>query len=72
MNNGLESACAKNGFLRRSLTTYNGYLTHEETSGIQNRPWVRPETILKIEDAKLDPAPNATQTVSDNFYPQFI
>ncbi|MEG0924946.1 MAG: alanine dehydrogenase [Anaerovoracaceae bacterium] len=72
MNNGLDSACAKNGFLRRSLTTYNGYLTHEETSGIQNRPWVRPETILKIEDAKLDPAPNATQTVSDNFYPQFI
>lgn len=72
MNNGIESACTKNGFLRRSLTTYNGYLTHEETSGIQNRPWVRPETILKIEDAKLDPAPNATQTVSDNFYPQFI
>ena len=38
MNQGLEAACAKDGFLRRSLTAYKGYLTHEETSGIQNRP----------------------------------
>ena len=32
INNGVAQACAKDGFLRRSLTTYKGYLTHEETS----------------------------------------
>ena len=68
LNEGLETACVKNGFLRRSLTAYKGYLTHEETSAIQNRPWVRPEVILKIEDRKLDPAPAATFSKSDNFY----
>ena len=71
MNEGLETACAKNGFLRRSLTAYRGYLTHEETSGIQERPWVRPEVILGIEDETLDPAPRATTTRSDNFYQEF-
>lgn len=67
MNNGIEEACKKDGFLRRSLTTYKGYLTHEETSGLQNRPWVRPETILGIENAKLDVAPPATITRSENY-----
>ena len=67
LNNGVAQACAKDGFLRRSLTTYKGYLTHEETSALQNRPWIRPEDILGIADQKLDPAPPATVTRSDNF-----
>ena len=67
LNNGVAEACARDGFLRRSLTTYKGYLTHEETSALQNRPWIRPETILNIEDRHLDPAPPATVTRSDNF-----
>ncbi len=67
MNNGVAEACARDGFLRRSLTAYKGYLTHEETSGIQGRPWIRPEDILNIADKKLDPAPAATNTKSDNF-----
>ena len=67
LNNGVAEACARDGFLRRSLTTYQGYLTHEETSALQNRPWIRPETILNIEDRHLDPAPPATVTRSDNF-----
>lgn len=71
MNNGLEEACARDGFLRRSLTAYKGYLTHEETSGIQGRPWVKPEVILGIADRKLDPAPAATVTKSENFYDEF-
>ena len=71
MNKGLETACAENGFLRRSLTAYRGYLTHEETSCIQNRPWVRPEVILGIEDRVLDPAPKATLSRSDNYYDEF-
>ena len=60
LNDGIEEACAKDGFLRRSLTAYKGYLTHEETSGIQNKPWIRPEDILGIADRKLDFAPPAT------------
>lgn len=67
LNNGLTEACVKDGFIRRSLTTYNGYLTHEETSGIQGRPWIKPEDILGIADRKLDPAPAATTTKSENF-----
>ena len=67
MNNGLEEACVRDGFIRRSLTAYKGYLTHEETSGIQGRPWIKPEDILGIADRKLDPAPPATTTKSDNF-----
>jgi len=67
MNLGIEKACIKDGFLRRSLTTYKGYLTHEETSGLQNRPWVKPEDILKIANEKLDFAPPATVTRSENF-----
>ena len=71
IENGVAGACVRDGFLRRSLTAYRGYLTHEETSGIQNRPWVPAEKILGIEDQKLDPAPKPTLTRSDNFYPEF-
>ena len=39
-----------------------------ETSGIQERPWIRPEEILGIADRELDPAPPATTTRSDNYY----
>ena len=69
LNKGVAAACAQDGFLRRSLTAYKGYLTHEETSALQNRPWVRPEDILGIADQKLDPAPPATVTRSDNLLP---
>ena len=71
MNLGLAEACVRDGFLRRSLTTYKGYLTHEETSGIQNRPWVKPEVILGIADRQLDYAPAPTVTKSDFFYDEF-
>ncbi|MDO4545235.1 MAG: NAD(P)-dependent oxidoreductase [Bacillota bacterium] len=67
LKNGVAEACVRDGFLRRSLTVYKGYLTHEETSALQNRPWIRPEDILEIVDRKLDPAPPATVTRSDNF-----
>ena len=69
LNSGVAEACVRDGFLRRSLTAYKGYLTHEETSALQNRPWVRPEDILGIADRRLDPAPAATVTRSDNFLP---
>ncbi len=72
LNKGIETACAQDGYLRRSLTCYKGYLTHEETSGIQGRPWVQPEVILGIQDRQLDPAPKTTVTTSDNFYPEFL
>ena len=71
IKNGVAEAYVRDGFLRRSLKAYRGYLTHEETSGIQNRPWVPAEKILGIEDQKLDPAPKPTLTRSDNFYPEF-
>ena len=48
------------------MTTYKGYLTHEETSALQNRPWIRPEEILEIADRQLDQAPPATVTRSAN------
>lgn len=67
MNYGVVEACVRDGYLRRSLTTYKGMLTHEETSAIQNRPWVRPEDVLGIADRVLDPAPPATTTRSGNF-----
>lgn len=72
INNGVAGACARDGFLRRSLTAYKGYLTHEETSGIQDRPWIQPEKILKIEDQPLDPAPKTTVTRSSNFYEEVV
>lgn len=67
LDNGVAEACVRDGFLRRSLTVYKGYLTHEETSALQGRPWIRPEDILGIADRQLDPAPPATITRSDNF-----
>lgn len=69
--NGVAGACARDGFLRRSLTAYRGYLTHEESSAIQGRPWVRPEVILGIADQKLDFAPPATVSRSNDYYPEF-
>ena len=71
MNLGLTEAMARDGYLRRALTCYKGYLTHQETSGVQKRPWVPPEVILGIQDRKLDPAPQPTVTTSDNYYPEF-
>lgn len=68
LNDGVEECCVKDGFYRRSLTAYKGYLTHEETSAVQGKPWIRPEDILGIADRRLDPAPPATVTRSDNFY----
>lgn len=68
MNDGVVEACVRDGFVRRSLTAYKGYLTHEETSGIQNKPWIRPEDILDIADRKLDIAHPATTTKSENYY----
>ena len=68
LNDGVQGCCIKDGYYRRSLTAYRGYLTHEETSAIQNKPWIRPEDVLEIADKKLDPAPAATTTRSDNFY----
>ena len=68
LNNGVEKCCVKDGFYRRSLTTYKGLLTHEETSAIQNKPWIRPEDVLGIANEKLDFAPPATVTRSNNFY----
>ncbi len=68
LNDGVAKCCVKDGFYRRSLTAYKGYLTHEETSAIQNKPWIRPEDILNIADQKIDFAPPATVTRSDNFY----
>lgn len=67
LNDGVAEACVKDGFIRRSLTAYKGLLTHEETSGIQNRPWIRPEEVLGIKDRELDYAPPATSTRSENF-----
>lgn len=67
LNRGVAETCVRDGFWRRSLTCYKGYLTHEETSAIQNKPWIRPEDILGIAGGKLDPAPAATTTKSDNF-----
>lgn len=71
LNDGVETACERDGYLRRSLTAYKGYLTHEEASGIQGRPWVKPEVILNIADRKLDPAPSATSTKSTMYYDEY-
>ena len=68
LNDGVKKTCIKDGFYRRSLTAYRGYLTHEETSAIQNKPWIRPEDVLGIAGENLDPAPPATKTRSGNFY----
>ena len=63
----LVALCVRDGYIRRSLTAYKGLLTHEETSAIQNRQWIRPEDVLGIKDRRLDPAPPATTTRSENY-----
>ncbi len=70
LNLGVKEACIRDGFYRRSLTAYKGLLTHEETSCVQERPWIRPEEALKITDQNLNFAPPATVTRSVNFYKQ--
>lgn len=67
LNTGVVEACVKDGFVRRSLTAYKGLLTHEESSAIQNKPWIRPEEVLGIKDRNLDYAPPATTTRSENY-----
>lgn len=67
MNRGVEETCVRDGYYRRSLTAYKGYLTHEETSALQGRPWIRPEELLGLTDRKLDYAPPATVTRSENY-----
>ncbi|MCI8465172.1 MAG: alanine dehydrogenase [Lachnospiraceae bacterium] len=67
LNLGVAEACARDGFLRRSLTAYKGYLTHEETSALQGRPWIRPEDILELSGRNLDMAPPATVSRSENY-----
>lgn len=71
LNNGVKKACIKDGYLRRGMVTYKGYLTHEETSQVQNRPWIPPEKILGIEEEKLDYAPQNTVAHSENYYSKY-
>lgn len=71
MKNGVKEACAADGYLRRGLTCYLGLLTHEESSGIQQRPWVKPEVILGLQGRSLDPARRNTSTRSENYYAEF-
>ena len=54
LNKGVKQACIEDGYLRRGMVTYKGYLTHEETSQIQERPWIQPEKIMNIENEKLE------------------
>lgn len=72
LNNGVKKACINDGYLRRGMVTYKGFLTHEETSQIQNRPWIQPEKILGIENIELDSAPHNTVAYSDNYYSEYI
>ncbi len=65
---GPAEACARDGYLRRSLTVYKGILTHEETSALQGLPWARPEQVLGLTGRPLDPAPPATVTRSENYF----
>lgn len=71
LNNGVTEACVKDGYLRRGMVTYKGYLTHEETSQIQKKPWIQPEKILGIEGRDLDGAPKNTVAVSNLFYEEY-
>ena len=67
----MKEACRRDGYLRRGLVTYKGYLTHEETSQIQNRPWIQPEKILNLENSYMDVAPHNTVAHSENYYTKF-
>lgn len=69
LNDGEEESCIRDGCYRRALTAYRGLLTHEETSAVQGKPWLRPEEALGISGYRLDPAPPATDTRSAYFYP---
>lgn len=64
VQNGVKEACRLNGYLRRSMTSYLGVLTHEETSAIQGREWVTPEEMLGLEEGTYNIAPKATSTSS--------
>ncbi|WP_130890909.1 alanine dehydrogenase [Fusobacterium varium] len=64
VQNGVKEACRLNGYLRRSMTSYMGVLTHEETSAIQGREWVTPEEMLGLEEGTYSIAPKATSTSS--------
>ncbi len=64
VQNGIKEACRLNGYLRRSMTSYKGILTHEETSAIQGREWVTPEEILGLEEGTYEIVPKATTTSS--------
>ncbi len=68
LNDGEEESCIRDGCYRRALTVYRGLLTHEETSAVQGKPWLRPEEALGISGYRLDPAPPATDTRSAYFY----
>ena len=63
---GVKGSCAENGYLRRSMTVYNGYLTHEETSALQGIAWIRPEEVLGLKNGEYDIAPRQSKTRSDN------
>lgn len=64
VQNGIKEACRLNGYLRRSMTSYKGILTHEETSAIQGREWVTPEEILGLEEGTYEIVSKATTTSS--------
>lgn len=71
LDKGIRVACADDGYLRRGLVTFNGYLTNEETSAIQGRPWVSPEAVMNIDRWTLDQAPECSTVRSKNIYPAF-
>lgn len=72
MNEGVKGACLKDGYLRRAMVTYKGYLTHEETSAVQKRPWITPEEVLGITGENMDKAPSATVTKSCLFMKNIV
>lgn len=67
LSKGVKESCICDGYFRRSLVAYKGHLTHEETSALQQRPWIRPEDALGISDLPIDHAPAASSTRSKNF-----
>jgi alanine dehydrogenase len=67
LNKGVVDTCVFDGYWRRSLTAYKGYLTHEETSSIQGKPWITPEKILGIENKNLNTAPRASHSISKKY-----
>jgi len=47
-NNGVKEACRRDAYLRRSLVTYKGILTHAESALIQKRARITPEEVLEL------------------------